>query len=166
MYHLLKCCLLSCSELVIVLFNWVISRFLILVDLTLEMIKMGLSQGAFNNPYVIDYAFSSVHVILALIIPSACPLWCLWRGSVTACLALPRRWSLWQHPLVSVFSPWSFFCTAELGCALSGTKHEIYTYVHMRTLRDSALEMGHVRWHGAINSSLFLHKHLTYNSLL
>ena len=68
MYHLLKCCLLSCRELVIILFNWVISHFLILVDLTLEMIKMGLSQGTFNNPYVIDYAFSSVHVVLAPII--------------------------------------------------------------------------------------------------
>ena len=40
-------------------------------------------------------------------------------------------------------------------------KHEIYTYVCMRTLHDSALDMGRVRWHGAINSSLCLHKHYT-----
>ena len=51
-------------------------------------------------------------------------------------------------------------CTARM-CIIIGTKHEVYTCVRMRTLRDSALEMGRVRWHGAINSSLYLHIKLT-----
>ena len=95
----MKCCLLICSEWVIVLFNWVIcQRFLILVDLILEMIKKGLSLGAFYYLCVIDYAFSSVHMVLAPTAPSAPPLWCLWRGSipVSPCLVdIHRRFTVY-----------------------------------------------------------------------
>ena len=59
----------------------------------------------------------------------------------------------WHVPGVSIFfSPQSFLFIAQHGCALIGTKHKVYTYVRMRTLRDSTLKMGRVRWHGAINS--------------
>ena len=63
-----------------------------------------------------------------------------------------------------IFSPRSFFCIAEQGCALTGTSMRSILMCAC-ALHDGTLEMGRVCWHGAINSSLCMHKHHIHNKL-
>ena len=116
----------------------------------------GLEPGCLYYRYVIGYASLSVHVALARTAPSAHPLWCLRIGSAPASPCLASRTFVASAACsrrTYFFTTELLLCCTEGMCVNWNGTCGLYLYAHARQC------MNRVRWHGAINSTLCMHKH-------